>query len=515
LHCDPIMSRALRLGLLLVRAVGTVGIGCGDSASSAPPSTPDAAVDASVDAATDAPSTPDAPAPPAQAHAKAGAHRVTVSWDAVAGASSYTVYWSKTPGVTKATGTKIAGLAASPLQHEALLAGTYSYVVTATGVGGESAASTEASATVNLLAFASSVTGDGKLSGWPQAGGKSGVAAADAVCQTLATKAKLVGVYRAWMSDVSDDAYCRIQLLPGKRTAKCGQALLPVAAGPWVRMDGSAWAGTIDKITIGSGDQDVRASLRFDETGAVVETTRELATGTTNLGQVDTITCNSWTSSANADHLSHGSVVGVGNAWTLSGGTSCDQNFRALCMEMGPGPATLPSTPPTPGAKKAFLSSVTGNGLLASWADAGGKVGVAAGDAVCQARAAGAGLANASRFKAWLGLGPQGVKPVARLTSNGPWVRVDDVVVARDKAELGSDVVQTALNLDEHGKRVFADFPLGTWTGDGVAAPTCVDWTSAAPANTGVAGYPLDGSLWTNWGVVSCSSTFHLYCFED
>jgi hypothetical protein len=65
----------------------------------------------------------------------------------------------------------------------------------------------------------------------------------------------------------------------------------------------------------------------------------------------------------------------------------------------------LSLAPTTAQAQKvAFMTSVTGPGDLSSWPDAlaVGAVGVDAGDAVCQARALAAGLANPQDFVAWL-----------------------------------------------------------------------------------------------------------------
>jgi len=95
---------------------------------------------------------PTAPAAPAGVSAVGGANQATISWPAVAGAASYNVYWSTASGVTKASGTKIAG-ATSPYVQTGLSAGTsYYYIVTALNSVGESAGSNVASASTSPAA---------------------------------------------------------------------------------------------------------------------------------------------------------------------------------------------------------------------------------------------------------------------------------------------------------------------------------------------------------------------------
>jgi hypothetical protein len=90
---------------------------------------------------------PPVPDPPTNIQALAGDRQVTLSWDSSTGATSYNIYFSTSPGVTPETGTKIAG-ATSPHIHDSLPAGQpYFYIVTAQNDSGESAASTEVSAT--------------------------------------------------------------------------------------------------------------------------------------------------------------------------------------------------------------------------------------------------------------------------------------------------------------------------------------------------------------------------------
>ncbi|HEX7318727.1 MAG TPA: hypothetical protein VF399_00005, partial [bacterium] len=51
----------------------------------------------------------------------------------------------------------------------------------------------------------------------------------------------------------TDDAYCRVHNLTGKKSANCGQPALPASAGPWVRMDGFPFGGPIDNILSPNG----------------------------------------------------------------------------------------------------------------------------------------------------------------------------------------------------------------------------------------------------------------------
>ena len=101
-----------------------------------------------VSATTNAPPVA-VPAAPTGVVAVGGTKLVTVSWNPVSGATSYNVYWSTTPGVTVATGTKIAGVA-SPYAHTGRADGTaYYYVVTAVNSAGESPASGQVTTTTS------------------------------------------------------------------------------------------------------------------------------------------------------------------------------------------------------------------------------------------------------------------------------------------------------------------------------------------------------------------------------
>jgi len=90
---------------------------------------------------------PTAPAAPTAVTAVGGTNQATITWPAVSGAASYNVYWSAAAGVTKTSGTKVAGVT-SPYIKTGLSAGSsYYFIVTAVNSVGESAASNQATAT--------------------------------------------------------------------------------------------------------------------------------------------------------------------------------------------------------------------------------------------------------------------------------------------------------------------------------------------------------------------------------
>ena len=106
------------------------------------------------------------------------------------------------------------------------------------------------SAAGERVVFVTSVTGTGDLGSWPDAGMATGTAAGDAICQARATAAGLANPsnFVAWLSDSSDDAYCRLHNLSGKKVTNCGQSTLPVAAGPWLHPNGIPFGEPIDQL---------------------------------------------------------------------------------------------------------------------------------------------------------------------------------------------------------------------------------------------------------------------------
>jgi hypothetical protein len=362
------------------------------------------------------------------------------------------------------------------------------------------------------IAFVTSVFGNGQLSSWTGAGAAVGLAAADAVCQARATAAGLSGTFVAWLSSSTSDAYCRIHGLPGLYSANCGQAALPTGAGPWVRTDGFAFMDALPATTA------LYTPPIYDESGVIPAGATsgmglKLLTNTARSGAPASLsaTCTDWTDGVAATGITTG---GTGETvwWSNSSTGYCnDATVRLLCFERGAG-NPLPSFATT--GKHVFATSTAGTGNLSTWADAGGQTGLAAGDKICQARATAAGLANPTTYKAWLST--FSINAVDRLTSVGPWVRLDGVVIADSKADLTDGVLFTAVTFNEYGVGNDTFLYTGTAATGLSSGFTCVNWTSAGAGDAAHKGrQDFATSRWTDDGTMACSTSGRLICFED
>ena len=130
------------------------------------------------------------------------------------------------------------------------------------------------------IAFLSSAAGKGNLSAWPQAGGAAGLAAGDAICQSLAAAADLPSPesFIAWLSTSS----------PG---VSAGDRLEIV--GPWKRIDAYTIANNVADLL----DSTLDTSLHQFENGAYLQedcwsTLKcNVWTGTTGEGVTSPLTC--------------------------------------------------------------------------------------------------------------------------------------------------------------------------------------------------------------------------------
>ena len=358
--------------------------------------------------------------------------------------------------------------------------------------------------TLALKAFVTSTSGTGDLNSWTDAGGASGLAAGDAVCQARATAGGLLGTYKAWLSTSTIDAYCHIQGYTGTIAANCGQGALPVAAGPWVRTDGYPFADTIDKL-VNNGQ--IYTPVRYDETGTLV--LNPYFTGTQYNGTYASgANCSDWTVAVDDSGL-QGRTEGTTTIWTSAQGTSCGATARLLCFQYGTsGP--LPAMPPPALSKKVFVTSTTYNGNLG---------GLSGADSICQARAAAGGVDNPTKFKAWLSTSIPDVEAKNRFTFTGPWYRLDGVKVADSKADLTDLTLFTAISYTEIGE-YFVPSYTNVWTGTGAdgmgSIDNCSNWTDGTTGFNGTYGDKNWADVaWTNNASTTCSHTYRLYCFED
>ena len=363
------------------------------------------------------------------------------------------------------------------------------------------------------LAFVTSVKGTGNLSSWSEAGGQTGLAAGDAICRARAAAAGLAdaNAFVAWLSDDKNDAYCRAHLLSGRVEDNCGQSSMPAAAGPWVRTDGFPFADNLVDII---EESRIFAPAATDEFGRQHISTNYF-TGTNYVGKLAGASpCSNWSSDAAARVASANTAFGAHN-WTSGASGDCADQQALLCLQAQDGESIDPTTPYF--GRIVFATSVKGTGDIGSWPAAGGKTGLAAGDAICQARASAAGLTNASNYKAWLS--DSTTDAVDRLQHDGPWTRPDGVLVARNKSDLTDGLLLTTISQYENGAYIEPPMFYYAWTGtgpDGTAgSQTCNDWQDGSAASRGGNGRLFDASGWTGVIGPSCNSQYSLYCFDD
>lgn len=391
------------------------------------------------------------------------------------------------------------------------------------------------------IAFVTSSGGTGLIlngsGAWAGGSGATGVAWADSVCAARATAQSLPGTYKAWISDSTDDAYCRIAGFAGKKSANCGQGALPTAAGPWVRMssDRRPFAPTLDKLVAPS--RTVYYPASFSEGGSQVTSSTKIWTGTTDTGEYSGVACNDWGSSSSALRGTTGLAHAGGSAWTKDTGSSldplCSSTASLLCMEVAAG--TGPALPPrhAPGAKKAFLTSVSGTGNLTGWPDAHSVTGgYTTADEVCKSRARYAGYANSSTFKAWFTMYPYSITSSVRiLTSGSAYARPDGVILGTTRSDMTDGTLAAAWNQTELNTYEPGNVDSGAaWTGmhySGVyytssSFYSCQSWTTASASYYGILGkFGLTDTRATGTSSLetgtyaACDQTARLYCVED
>ena len=363
-----------------------------------------------------------------------------------------------------------------------------------------------------MRAFVTSTACSGDLWACSAAGGDTGVVAANNVCQEAAAAVGLDAggaLFRAWLSDATTDAYCNVLGLAGKRSAlpACGVGSLP-AAGPWMRVDGLPYVESLPGLTSDGG---TLTTIPVDESGAYVANTF-FATGSDGNGTVNpTLYCNNWTDGTLSFSTNGGNTDSLGSGWGTGATIACLPGLRLLCFETGAGdPLAYPSVP----GALVFVTSTRGSGDLASWDGSGGVGGLAGGDAICQALAAAAFLPLPDSFVALLSDGA--TDAATRLTLDGPWKRVDGVLLADSLADLTDGALDDAIAYDELGARFFTDAWTGTTEAGLSTANHCLGWTSGVAGDTGTRGRPWRSENdWTGVTPVGCQTSLHLFCFSN
>lgn len=142
---------------------------------------------------------------------------------------------------------------------------------------------------------------------------------------------------------------------------------------------------------------------------------------------------------------------------------------------------------------------------------AGNFGGPAAGDALCAARAAAAGLAGT--YRAWVS--NSSVSALDALQGSRGWVRVDGFPVADTVDAMLRAQVFYPIQVDETGTRVDGR-NVWTGTGDGgrVGLSTCNDWSSADATVLGTPGRTeFIGANFSTLPAITCNTQAPVYCF--
>ncbi len=137
--------------------------------------------------------------------------------------------------------------------------------------------------------------------------------------------------------------------------------------------------------------------------------------------------------------------------------------------------------------------------------------GADAGDEICQALAADAGLPGT--FRAWIGLSGDNAVTRARLDRARGWIRPDRAPVV-DRPEDFGVYVYYPPRLDERGRDVGSDNVVSGARFDGTVAPNCGDWTDAANSMEEACG-ACSAPDWLGGGGAPCGMPARLLCFGN
>ena len=371
--------------------------------------------------------------------------------------------------------------------------------------------------------FVTSESGGGDIARWASANGEEGVAAADRICQAAAQSSNLEGDFVAWISDYKSDAYCRLLGLEGFKNNDCGGLSQDRRAGPWVRLDGNPFAAELDALV---DNNQIYTSPSIDENGWQLDRREILWTGTSVTGEgrrqgdgAKISDCDNWsTIDFSKSGLMGTSSKTVGD-WTEDRFESCSSNGHLLCMEQA-AKAEVPDAKLK--GKTVFVSSTGGSGKIGSWIPENELEGLQAADYVCQVNAKDAKLSNPENYKAWLSVDGE-VDAIDRVGSEGPWVRIDGVLIARNKEQLLNSLLNTSISVNEIGHYDWNFVLTGTEAHTGEAAigdKHCNGWESNGSESHAAIGFSIaTDSDWSHVKGYSPSGAcaypdYRLYCFE-
>ncbi|MGE0640883.1 MAG: hypothetical protein AB7G12_00865 [Thermoanaerobaculia bacterium] len=369
---------------------------------------------------------------------------------------------------------------------------------------------------VKRRAFVTSIAGSGNISTWPGATGATALDRADSVCRALAAAADTplpnASTYRAWLSTSTTDAYCHVQGLTGKKATGCGGGALP-GGGPWFLANGiTNFTGDLDELV---DEGVIYRPVQRDENFDPIPTTlaeRSYWTGTLVDGTADAQNCGNWLSTSGNGRI--GEAWATVGRWTESIGPDCSASRRLLCLEPGAGERTTLHW--SPGAI-VFVTSEIGSGAMNDWPESDGINGLAGADRICRNVALAGHLPVPDSFVAWLSTAA--VDASARLTTNGPFRRIDAFTIANNLSDLTDGTIATTIHVQEDGTYLLDNN--GTWTGtlgDGTFHPDrCLDWTSMVGSDDGLTGLETYAGLddWTDNFIANCSDVYRLYCFSN
>lgn len=456
---------------------------------------------------------------------------------AAATLSNYSLGPSKPEGLT-VVGSAVAGEVLRLYLSSAQLPMNYTLTLTARDVAGNvrnaATVALDAGTTGSRVAFVTSARGDGNIRQWSAVPSGSnpatGLAAADAICQSEAQAAGLVGTFRAFLSDSRDDAGCRLLRRDGKLQNQCGLATAPVAdTGPWLATDGLPLARSHEEVLRGN----YLRPVRYDAKGVSLTTAANVwhatSIGGTTPGQALTSHCQDWSAGAGSSLTAASALVSTTRLpFLVSGSSSCTGSLGLVCLQVDAGGFALGSRYRQQG-KVAFVTSTRTTGAIAS----GGASGLASADARCRERAAAAGLSNSSHFVAWLSdanadaycrvLGQnakRSASPACGLASSpatGPWVTTTGFTVASNLDALVTSGPSVPIFATESEA-----FPTvsNSWTGtksDGTwSGASCTNWTTTSSGSTGgTKGLLVDTTQWSALAsAAACGDEAHLLCLE-